>query len=364
MIRGIGDNLRQLKNVSTAHAQSLLHTRQATPPARVCCVMQPIHIMGASWANGTSLRIDIKCSQQLRCWLVPVAGLNISIPPPSSNMTGKGIIDSLAGARICSWTGRRVSVSGEDASVTLDFGDASSHTADIGFGILVVPEETSNTPLVIGEYSVNNPSEAFASGVSNEGAGDVEIGIGFGSGNSLRWRRGGERQLISHHSTTNGNSSDVHQHVNFQAMRYALYEIKSASPSSGVSMSGGDVLGDTYLHTGGSCHYKVLSVYGVSTTIPPSTPEVSTQTNSADPQLSYNEGSQRSPFAARQVGSENNADESCVVCLTDRKEVLLLPCRHCCVCSSCLPLIDKCPVCRATFNIYLVMQQPGVTVAI
>jgi hypothetical protein len=45
--------------------------------------------------------------------------------------------------------------------------------------------------------------------------------------------------------------------------------------------------------------------------------------------------------------------EECVVCLTDPKEVLLLPCRHLCVCYGCFAFVDKCPVCRAFFEEYL-----------
>ena len=45
--------------------------------------------------------------------------------------------------------------------------------------------------------------------------------------------------------------------------------------------------------------------------------------------------------------------EDCVICLTDHQQVLLLPCRHMCVCRSCLVKIDKCPVCRATFEEYM-----------
>eukprot|EP01034_Spumella_vulgaris_P022330 gene22330-28450_t len=49
-------------------------------------------------------------------------------------------------------------------------------------------------------------------------------------------------------------------------------------------------------------------------------------------------------------------EEDCVVCLTDPKEISLLPCRHLCVCTSCLIYIDKCPVCRAAFEEYVVIK--------
>ena len=45
--------------------------------------------------------------------------------------------------------------------------------------------------------------------------------------------------------------------------------------------------------------------------------------------------------------------EDCVVCLTDPKSVVLLPCRHLCVCETCLVFLDKCPVCRAAFEEYI-----------
>ena len=36
----------------------------------------------------------------------------------------------------------------------------------------------------------------------------------------------------------------------------------------------------------------------------------------------------------------------CVVCLDGQKEVVLKPCRHLCVCSTCAPELDDCPICR------------------
>jgi len=55
------------------------------------------------------------------------------------------------------------------------------------------------------------------------------------------------------------------------------------------------------------------------------------------------------------AADSGRGDDECVVCLEASKEVLLLPCRHMCVCSTCLTHIDKCPVCRATFEEYIQM---------
>ncbi len=51
-------------------------------------------------------------------------------------------------------------------------------------------------------------------------------------------------------------------------------------------------------------------------------------------------------------------DNDCVVCMTNVKDTTLLPCRHLCVCSECFGHLDKCPVCRAEFDSYVVFASP------
>jgi hypothetical protein len=57
-----------------------------------------------------------------------------------------------------------------------------------------------------------------------------------------------------------------------------------------------------------------------------------------------------------QAQIEMDEDQWCVICLTDPKVVVLLPCMHLCVCQDCLVHVDKCPVCRRGFNEYAVKQ--------
>ena len=49
-------------------------------------------------------------------------------------------------------------------------------------------------------------------------------------------------------------------------------------------------------------------------------------------------------------GDDDDEANACVVCLTDRKDTTVLPCRHLCLCSGCASVIKqqsgKCPVCR------------------
>jgi hypothetical protein len=46
-------------------------------------------------------------------------------------------------------------------------------------------------------------------------------------------------------------------------------------------------------------------------------------------------------------------ESECVICLSEERDVTLLPCRHQCVCKTCFQHIDKCPVCRANIREYI-----------
>jgi hypothetical protein len=71
-------------------------------------------------------------------------------------------------------------------------------------------------------------------------------------------------------------------------------------------------------------------------------------------------GQERVPASGKMESIQGGefVKEECVVCLTEQKVVVLLPCRHLCVCASCLIYVDKCPVCRAFFQEYVVIQCP------
>ncbi|KAG8457151.1 hypothetical protein KFE25_004118 [Diacronema lutheri] len=49
----------------------------------------------------------------------------------------------------------------------------------------------------------------------------------------------------------------------------------------------------------------------------------------------------------------------CVICLSEPKSVLLLPCRHLCCCHDCFTQVDKCPVCRTEFDSFVSVHIGG-----
>lgn len=56
-------------------------------------------------------------------------------------------------------------------------------------------------------------------------------------------------------------------------------------------------------------------------------------------------------------GEEDDLGAECVICITEVKDTLLLPCRHLCLCSSCAASLrfqaSNCPICRAPFRALL-----------
>lgn len=58
------------------------------------------------------------------------------------------------------------------------------------------------------------------------------------------------------------------------------------------------------------------------------------------------------PSVSLQPSDEENSDNSneCVVCLSDLRDTLILPCRHLCLCNSCADTLryqaSNCPICR------------------
>ena len=52
----------------------------------------------------------------------------------------------------------------------------------------------------------------------------------------------------------------------------------------------------------------------------------------------------------------SNSNDTCCICLDGKKSVVLLPCRHLCLCEKCnSPSLKKCPICRSTIESRMVV---------
>ncbi|XP_071300509.1 E3 ubiquitin-protein ligase MGRN1 isoform X4 [Agelaius tricolor] len=74
-------------------------------------------------------------------------------------------------------------------------------------------------------------------------------------------------------------------------------------------------------------------------------------------------------WSCAEPSDDENSDNSneCVVCLSDLRDTLILPCRHLCLCNSCADTLryqaNNCPICRLPFRALLqiraVRKKPG-----
>lgn len=64
-------------------------------------------------------------------------------------------------------------------------------------------------------------------------------------------------------------------------------------------------------------------------------------------------------FILKDSGDEDLEDGSseCVICMSDMRDTLILPCRHLCLCQSCADSLryqaNNCPICRVPFRALL-----------
>ena len=61
------------------------------------------------------------------------------------------------------------------------------------------------------------------------------------------------------------------------------------------------------------------------------------------------------------IDDGDNPEQECLVCLTERKDTLIMPCGHLCVCGDCgKGLVDAkhtCPICRGAIQSLIPMKK-------
>jgi hypothetical protein len=59
----------------------------------------------------------------------------------------------------------------------------------------------------------------------------------------------------------------------------------------------------------------------------------------------------------QEVYGLDDTEAECIICLTDIRDTILLPCKHICVCRSCHKSINKCPICRSRIGSYMAFTE-------
>jgi hypothetical protein len=94
-------------------------------------------------------------------------------------------------------------------------------------------------------------------------------------------------------------------------------------------------------------HTPALACIGESNDVPPS-PEVEPTASSV--RALKDAGSITGRHDAPE--STNGGETTCIVCFSNVKSHIAVPCFHQCVCGPCSKKMDKCPICRASVNVW------------
>jgi len=405
-IGGLGHMLGLFRNTRPHHSDSVMQTRLRSKAKKISAVYCPVSLTALSIKTDTSAaHVSFDVWVAADCTLMVVTGLSREalgalkgrhdVPTYLAGLRGVAVVHQAA-----------VAVGNNSVVANFDVRDAIRVEAD-GVAVLLcqfsrvavrLEEDTSMSAAVVdgngGGGGAGDPADLSTGGMRG-------MGVGGGSMNPAHWLAsllpsgggggGGGRQQTSSSSGhprydgvdsisihgANGEDDDVEIGRVVDAVRTREGSFAdlvsgggggrgsrhgSSRSGRGSGRGGGGNHGDRplaevesavymcrcntaeppklLLHVDGRL-YEPQEVFGMTDTPPLSDPAAAAS-SSAPPQPVY--------AAAPGLGLPGNAEDECVVCLANGKEVLLLPCRHLCVCRECFVMIDKCPVCRSTFE--------------
>lgn len=244
----------------------------------------------------------------------------------------------------------------EDSITLIVQGDSrettSGQSADeiVSFGILIIPMETSARPM----YKSNMLPPHLAAG---QYADSMTPSTSDGSPTSLT------NSLTELNLHSKSNDSNPHHDSYVSDSELAMLEfglvviaapVKSMLPSGAAANDNNETAQDStpliptefIMSANGGTLYSAVEIFGLNS---PQHTQGFLGAALTSPEKLKREATAASP------SSGLRGDDECVVCLENSKEILLLPCRHMCICSTCLTQIDKCPVCRSPFEEYIAM---------
>lgn len=132
----------------------------------------------------------------------------------------------------------------------------------------------------------------------------------------------------------------------------------SGASSDGAATETSLVAKDYYIGCKGR-FYNTLEIFGLESDSSASTTFL--QSTVLAREKIDDDATSTSDTKATAGGDSGGFDDDCVICMCDVKQIMLLPCRHFCVCPECLIKIDKCPVCRAPFDEYVAVTKGNMT---
>lgn len=390
-IRALGSSLSYFDGATQSHIDALVHTRQACPPLKISSLHVPFLIQSINISKVSKESVDFEVSIWVSCKCKVWIGGNFikhEFKRAFTNRNDTAMATSFDKSNDV--TSATSGVSGMHLSKVYEVMNKFNNNEEcIGF-IVDNNNSTAGQKITFTVPIINLHANPVA--LQNESSQLFAFGLfivpfsytkgskssGFGSYANTKSSMSSSNAFNVLHSindkrvteTDSGNKASL-RHRSSSGNSSPLQSSSSSSSSIefAVNVINCDVsvLGPTstetllFLESGDV--YTIEEIFGMN--------NVLTQQESATAAAVSNESNRPSQYTS----SNNELDykttnfskvvpistgiqqDDCVICLTEPQQVLLLPCRHMCVCRSCLPKIGngKCPVCRAHFDEYMAM---------
>jgi len=305
-IRGLSESLHFFDTATRSHVSSLIQTRRSEPPKEVPRLYVPFHIFGVSSAGkGSSMHFDLWCAGTTR--VVLVERLNVTLLDGSDDFySAEDLTRHLRAGGCLVNEGKTLSAGRHRIPFHRNSADEPS------LALLVIPLGRSSMT-----KSTTSNNGGSSSSSRDDNSGNIELSsqeLASDTASFTPLWAGGPHN-------PGGNDIElapIRAESNAESWQALLdFGLILMSELDGSVAIDGLVLG-----TNGQL-FRPQEMFG-------------------------NVGGGEGPI--------QDSERDCVVCLTEQKEIILLPCRHMCVCQSCFIHIDKCPVCRCAFDAYVAID--------
>lgn len=355
-IRGLSETLHYFEQATRAHVSSLIQTRQSEPPTKVKLVYVPFVLQGCNIFSADaakSIGVELSIWSAIKCRVYLLQNML------SSHVENKyNINDDLVECyrRSCHAISQPLLISpgnnicrfvlDESASDSLLHGDSSSSR---GMAVMVVPCSSLDINIHTQDLSMDHGAPAIAKTTINQqppppphSLSHTRVNFGpFWTDRSDSHEREIEFSSLRDVENSNIEISDIATAVNQletggnnpTRFDFGLYFLIEADETLKI---------DSFVLGCDGVMFSPTDMFGLPN-------DSCTDRDNIDKGDDTNKDD-----------DDDDATEECLICLTEQKEVLLLPCKHFCVCSECFVHLDKCPVCRANFDKYMVLEMKAI----
>ncbi len=343
-IWAISSSLPYFEGAIQPHIDAIVHTRQSYPPTNVKCVYVPFFVEEISVKNKddniVEFLVSITTIVPCRLWIAQNVSLHLlhksfiafknadnvfftNYLSDDNDVESKQLLqiyrENYSNGGNISYTGTGLS----KVVVTAQNYDESIKNPNTKLVLFI-------QPLSQDKHVFSGPTQNISNNHNIEILNALHLPVS---------NRDIELNAFANSDTLSNHRPVIKQSLDFGIKIISTDTINVNSVNNNVTSPSTDEL---FLYCNDNSIYSALEVFGFNQGIKNQNNNLDTSNNNYIPVPS--------------PGSTNyDSNEDCVVCLSESQQVVLLPCRHMCVCRQCLSRIDKCPICRQTYSEHMAL---------